>query len=96
MSLKTLSRGKWKDFINMQLETNADFNKLHEKVKAQNTKYDYTSKRSCNELVECLAENVRDIIVQQVNSAGMYSLLVDESKDNAGHEELATSLRLCL
>jgi hypothetical protein len=47
----TISPGNWKDFVNMQLETNSDFKKLHDKVKAQHDKYDYTSKRSCNELV---------------------------------------------
>ena len=85
--------GNWKDFINLQLETNSEFKQLHSKIKAQNAKYDYTSKRSSNELVECLADVIREIIVQQINSAGMFSLLIDESKDNAGHEELATCFR---
>ena len=88
----SISPGKWKDFINCQLDTNPEFSSLYEKVKSQSD-HDYTSKRSCNELVECLAEEVRDIILGQVNKAGVYSLLIDESKDNAGHEELALCLR---
>ncbi len=55
--------------------------------------YDYTSKRSSNELVKAMAFEVRRTIKEQINEAGMYSMLIDECKDNTGHEELAICFR---
>ena len=88
--------GKWKSFINLQLETNAHFKELYDNILAQNATYDYTSKRSCNEMVESLGDVVRDMIISEINQSGMYSVLIDESKDNAGHEEMATCFRYVL
>ena len=80
----------------MQLETNAHFKELYDDILAQNATYDYTSKRSCNEMVESLGDVVQDMIISEINQSGMYSVLIDESKDNAGHEEMATCFRYVL
>ena len=75
------------------LSTNPTFKKLHDTMKKQYKSYDYTSKRSSIELVEAMATEVRHQIKDQIERAGMYSMLIDECKDNAGHEELSTCFR---
>ena len=85
--------GKWKEFINLMLRTNPLFKKYHDKMKQRYRTYDYTSKRSSNELVKSMAFEVRRTIKEQIDEAGMYSMLIDECKDNAGHEELAICFR---
>ena len=40
-----------------------------------------------------MASDVRHLIVEQIVKAGMYSMLIEECKDNAGHEELSTCFR---
>jgi hypothetical protein len=68
---KSEKQGNWLSFIKLQLETNASFQELHEKVtKSRST--DYTSKTSFNGFVTVVANSVRD---------GMCSVLIDESKD---------------
>ena len=85
--------GKWKEFIKLQLGTNPRFHELHEKVTQKNKKYDYTSKRSFTEMVSVIAEILREVIVSEINEAGVYTILIDECKDNAGHEELSICFR---
>ena len=75
------------------LSTNPTFKELHDTMKKQYESYDYTSKRSSIELVEAMATEVRHQIKDQIERAGMYSMLIDECKDNAGHEELSTCFR---
>ena len=90
---ESLNAGKWKEFIKAMLSTNPTFKKLHDTMKKQYKSYDYTSKRSSIELVEAMATEVRHQIKDQIERAGMYSILIDECKDNAGHEELSTCFR---
>ena len=85
--------GKWKEFITLMLRTNPLFKTLHGKMKHQYRTYDYTSKRSCNELVKVMSFEARRTIKEKIDKAGMYSLLIDECKDNAGDEELAICFR---
>jgi hypothetical protein len=85
----SLSPGKWKDFINLQLETNPQFHHLHSHIQKQQKNCDYISKRSCNEMIQVLSEAVGSKIVEDINQTKMYCLMIDESKDNAGHEELS-------
>ena len=86
---ESISPGKWRDFINLQLETNPEFNRLHNHIEKQQKNCDYTSKRSCNEMIQILSEAVAVKIVSDINETKMYSIMIDESKDNAGHEELS-------
>ena len=51
------------------------------------------SKRSSNELAKSMAFEVRITIKEWIDEAGMYSMLIDECKDNGGHEELAICSR---
>ena len=85
----SISPGKWKDFIDLQLKTNPEFHRLHTHVVEQKKSCDYTSKRSCNEMIQVLSEAVAVKIVDDINETKMFSIMIDESKDNAGHEELA-------
>ena len=89
----SLCLGKWKEFIKLQLDTNPRFQELHSKVTSKHKKYDYTSKHTCCEMVEIIAEFVRESIITDVNEADMFSILIDECKDNAGHEELSLCFR---
>ena len=43
--------------------------------------------------MEGMATEMRHQIKDQIERAGMYSMLIDEYKDNAGHEELSTCFR---
>jgi len=54
--------GKWKEFINLMLRTNPLFKRYHDKMKQRYRTYDYTSKRSSNELVKSMAFEVRRTI----------------------------------
>ena len=40
-----------------------------------------------------MASELRHLIEERIDKAGMYSMLIDECKDNAGHEELSTCFR---
>ncbi len=87
---ESLNAGKWKKFINTMLRTNPTFNQLHSRLTQMYKTYDYTSKASSLELIRAMASDVRHVIEEQIDRAGMYSMLIDECKDNAGHEELST------
>lgn len=89
---ESLNAGKWKEFINVMLRTNPTFKQLHRRVIQTYKAYDYTSKRSSLELIRAMASEVRHLIEEQIDRAGMYSMLIDECKDNAGHEELHVDL----
>ncbi len=84
--------GKWVSFIRLQLETNSTFRELHEKF-TKTRSMDYTSKTSVNEIIKVIAEGIRQIIFAQIKDAGMFSTLIDESKDAAKREELALAVR---
>ena len=87
--------GKWISFIKLQLETNPKFRELHEKFMCNRTAMDYTSKTSINEFIEVIADGVRSAICGQIKSSGsgLFSVLIDESKDTAKREELAIAVR---
>ena len=86
--------GKWLSFIKVQLETNPRFKELHDKFTSTRS-MDYTSKTSVNDIIEVIAENIRHIIYSEIKNAGMFSTLVDESKDIGKREELALAVRYC-
>ena len=90
---ESLNAGKWKEFIKAMLRTNPTFNQLHSRLTQTYKVYDYTSKGSSLELIRAMASEVRHLIEEQIDKTGMYSMLIDECKDNAGHEELSTCFR---
>ena len=75
------------------LRTKPTFEQLHRTVIQTYKAYDYTSKRSLLELIRAMASDVRHLIEEQIDKAWMYSMLINECKDNAGHEELSTCVR---
>ena len=87
--------GKWISFIKLQLETNATFGKIHQKFMSSRTAMDYTSKTSINEIIKIIADGVRSAICNQIKNSGngLFSVLIDESKDTAKREELAIAVR---
>ena len=86
--------GKWLSFIKVQLETNPRFKELHDKFTSTRS-MDYTSKTSVNDIIEVIAENIRHIIYSEIKNAGMFSTLVNESKEIGKREELALAVRYC-
>ena len=84
--------GNWKSFVKLQLRTNSRFRALHEKLCETRT-VDYLSKTSLNEFVETLAGEISQQIRDEVSKSGMFSLLIDESKDQSKRQELAFVLR---
>ena len=88
-----LKVGKWKSFIRLQLDTNPTFRGLHLKVLGKRTVTDYTSKTVVNEMIEVIAEQTRNEILQEIKSNGFFSVLLDESKDTGKREELALAVR---
>ena len=56
---------------------------------------DYTSKRSISKFIEIIADSVRSVICKQIKDSGrgLFSALIDESKDTAKCEELAIAVR---
>ena len=53
----------------------------------------YTSKTTCIEFIKALADETKWIVKVNLEVAGTYSILINECKDNAGHEELALCFR---
>ena len=45
------------------------------------------------EFIKALADETKCIMKEKLELPGTYSLLIDECKDNAGHEELALCFR---
>ena len=90
---ESVNPGNWKEFIKMQLSTNFSFTTLSKKLKTQYSLYDYTSKSICMEFIKALADENKCIVKEKLELAGTYSLLIDECKDNAGHEELDLCFR---
>ena len=82
---ESLDAGKWKEFISTMLHMNPTFKHLHRKVTQTYKAFDYTSMQS-----SLMASEVRHVIEEQIDGAGMYSMLIDECKGNPGHEELST------
>ncbi|KAI6658908.1 hypothetical protein LOD99_10901 [Oopsacas minuta] len=81
---ESVNAGKWKEFIKTMLCTNPTFKQLHGRMLQQYNAYDYTSKRSSIDLIKALAFEVRHQIEKPLNIAEMYSMYIDECKDNAG------------
>ena len=52
----------------------------------------YTSPEVLNTLLEIMVGMVQSVICSRIEEAGMFSLLVDESKDRAKKEQLTTVL----
>ncbi len=59
---QSLDVGKRREFINLTLRTNPKFRSPHAKIKQQFKVYDYTSMRSCNELIGAMADEIRNHI----------------------------------
>lgn len=55
----------------------------------------FTSKDSQNAMLEALAETLRDEILQKVKNAGMFSVIIDTTTDNAKIDQLAFVIRYC-
>jgi hypothetical protein len=60
-------------------------------VKSKNASY--ISPQIQNELIAMCGDEIRDEIVQEVKNASFYSLLVDETADIAGKEQLYMGFR---
>ena len=84
---------KWEEFNKLVLLTNNHFKDLHSSIASTHKTYDYTSKSSCNELIQALAGEVGHIIRSELEASTMSALSIDECKDNAGHEELSICFR---
>ncbi|KAI6661489.1 Zinc finger MYM-type protein 1-like [Oopsacas minuta] len=90
---ESLNKGKWKEFSKLMLLTNKHFKDLHSSITATHETYDYTSKRSCNEMIQALEDEVRHAIRSEIEASKMFAMLIDECKDSAGHEELSICFR---
>ena len=86
------SWGNWLSFIKLQLDTNKEFLELHKQV-TKKRMTDYTSKTSLNGFLQAIASCVRKEIYKEIEQVGVFSLLIDESKDTAKREELAIAVR---
>ena len=85
-------QGNWLSFIKLKLEINPTFQELHEKVTVSRST-DYTSKTFFNVFVTVVANGVRDAIYSDIANCGMYSVLIDESRDKGKKEEPALAVR---
>ena len=92
-SESSLNAGKWKEFVKLSLNANPKFASLHDQIQRSHKTVDYTSKKSCIELIRQLASAVRLNIITQIEKSAMYSILIDECKDSSGHEELGVCFR---
>ena len=89
----SVNQGNWLSFIKLQLQTNSNFNELHQKMLSKRLVTDYTSKTVVNEIISTMAEECRIFIYNQIKKSGIFSILIDESKDKAKREELAFLVR---
>ena len=86
------SWGNWLSFIKLQLDTNKEFLELHKQV-TKKRMTDYTSKTSLNGFLQAIASCVCKEIYKEIEQVGVFSLLIDESKDTAKRQELAIAVR---
>ena len=71
--------------------TNPTFEQLHRRLIQTYKEYSYTSsKQSSLKLIRAMASDIQHLIEEQIDKAGMCSMLIDECKDNASLEELLT------
>ena len=86
--------GNWLSFIKLQMEMNPSFSELHGKIlKNSHHTFHYTSKTSLNGFFEVIADSIRQKICEEIRECGMFSILIDESKDQGKREELALVVR---
>ena len=100
----SLNRGNFSELLEVNFselmkgnfKVNKYFRDASEKIKGQYSMHvDYLSKTIYSELISLMASEVRRRIGDEVRSSLFYSLLMDESKDNCGHEQLSFSIRFC-
>ena len=56
----------------------------------------YMSPQSQNQLLSCVGDVMKSAVVQEVKTAGLFSLLADETTDVSGKEQLSVCLRYVL
>ena len=87
-TIESKNQGNWAEYLKLELKINTEFRQLHTEVTQQYNFIDYFSKTSSNDFIECLAHIVRMKIKNEIKQAKVCAVLIDESKDNAGKEEL--------
>ena len=92
-TIESNNQGNWPEYLKLELKINPKFRQLHTEVTQQYNIIDYFSKTSSNDFIECLAHIVRMKIKNEIEQAKVYAVLIDESKDNAGKEELSICFR---
>lgn len=89
-----INRGNFAELVQLMLETNDRFKQLRSLIMQQYSIHvDYTSKEIFNQIIKIMADHVRSKIAEEMRQAGMYTLMLDESKDAADHEQLAVCVR---
>lgn len=53
----------------------------------------YCSKDSQNELLESCADAIKENIVKEIKTAGMYTVIVDEARDISRAEQMSVCIR---
>ena len=92
-TIESNNQGNWFEFLKLELKINPKFRQLHTEVTQHYSTIDYNSKTSSNDFIECLAHLVRIKIKNEIDQARTYAILIDESKDNSGKEELSICFR---
>ena len=89
-SAKSMNRGNFREILN--LVSNHD-DIVRERLCSGPRNATYTSPEIQNMLLHNMGGMVQSIICSKIQEAGIFSLLVDESKDHAKKEQLTIVLR---
>lgn len=86
-------KGNFKDllcFIAEDYPPLATYISDHKKFKKP--KFDFISWRRQNELINCIADHVKSVILKQIKSSKFFSVMIDTTFDNSKKEQLSSVL----
>ncbi|KAJ8027872.1 Zinc finger MYM-type protein 1 [Holothuria leucospilota] len=89
-NVDSLNRGNFLELCSLIADVNPAFG---ERIKAMPLNATYLSAEIQNELLNATAEIIREQIAEEVNSAGLATIIVDESKDTSSKEQISICLR---
>ena len=89
-SVDSLNRGNFLELCSLIADANPAFG---ERIKAKPLNATYLGAEIQNKLLNVTAEIIREQIVEEVNSAGLATIIVDESKDVSKKEQISICLR---
>ncbi|XP_025198446.1 zinc finger MYM-type protein 1-like [Melanaphis sacchari] len=94
---KDLIQGKYRDWVTVFAKYHPILSSHLDRINSNSkrTSLTFLSKTSQNAMIESVAETIRDKILNEIKTAGMYSLILDSTTDVAKLDQFAFVFRYC-